>query len=90
MLGLDGATLPLEDRIPDFRVPFDSTLPLEQLVFAMARAVFFQLEQITQLHPFLEGEFPTMLVHAQVISKIDYCNDLYMGLPLMIWKLQQV
>ena len=32
-----------------------------------------------------------MLAHALVVSRSDYCNALYMGLPLrLMWKLQMV
>ena len=42
-----------------------------------------------QLCPFLDQESLQTVTHALVISRIDYCNALYMGLPLKsIQKLQ--
>ena len=37
------------------------------------------------------GVSQTTLVHVLLISKVHYCNTLYMGLPLKLtWKLLQV
>lgn len=42
-----------------------------------------------QLHPFLNREALLTITH--VTSYLDYCNVLYLGLPLKsIWKLQLV
>ena len=41
--------------------------------------------------PYLDGGSLTILVHAFVILRLDYCNALYVGLPLrLMWKLQMV
>ena len=46
---------------------------------------------IAQLRPYLDGGALATLVHALVISRLDHCNTLYMGLPLRLTrKLQMV
>ena len=44
-----------------------------------------------ELHPYLDMGVRTMLFHALVVSRIGYCNALYVGLPLRLMrKLQMV
>ena len=57
----------------------------------MARGAIAQLRVVCQLQPFLEQEALRTVTYALVISHIDYCNAIYMGLPLKsIRKLQLV
>ena len=52
---------------------------------------FFYLWQIAWRWPYLDTGALTTLVHALVISRLDHCNTLYVGLPLrLMWKLQVV
>lgn len=51
--------------------------------------MFLQLCQTWQLAPYQSHPDLAMGNHATVISKLDYCNLLYIGLPL-IWKLQLI
>ena len=49
------------------------------------------LWQIAQLRPYLDVGSLTTLVHTLVISRLDHCNALYVGLPLRsMRKLQMV
>ena len=51
----------------------------------MLRPAYFHL------FPYLDVGALTTLVHVLVVSRLDYCNTLYMGLPLrLMWKLQMV
>ena len=60
--------------------------------FPKFRSTYFYLWRIAQLHPYLDGGGAlTTLVHALVISRLDHCNALYVGLPLrLMQKLQMV
>ena len=60
-------------------------------VSVMTRSVFTQLKQAHQLCLFLEISDLATMMHALVTSHLDYCNTLYVGLPLKtVWKLQVV
>ena len=49
------------------------------------------LPWIAQLHSCLDVGILTTLVHALIVLRLDYCNALYMGLPLRLMrKLQMV
>lgn len=66
----------------------DPALSVENQISGMDRYAFCHL---MQLCPYLDGNSQTTLVHAPEISITDYCNILYIGLPLKAeQKLQQV
>ena len=53
--------------------------------------VFLQGKQMAKIRPYLGRDSLASVVHALLTSKLDYCNTLYMGLPLkMVRKLQLV
>ncbi|KAF7250967.1 putative RNA-directed DNA polymerase from transposon BS [Varanus komodoensis] len=81
-LVLNGATLPLRDKIRSLGVLLDPELSLEAQVTAVARNAFLQLQLINQLRPYLEYDCLATVTHALVTSCLDFCNALYMGLPL--------
>lgn len=46
---------------------------------------------ICQLQLFLNKDSQTTVVHPLVTARLDYCNELYVGLPFgLVWKLQLV
>ena len=66
-------------------------LTMETQVVSVVHYTYFHLWRIVQLCPYLDGGALTTLVHALVISRLDHCNALYMGLPLrLMQKLQMV
>ena len=57
----------------------------------MARSAFTQLKFVHQLHLFFEMSDLATVIYALVTTPLDYCNALYMGLPLKtIWKLHLI
>ncbi|KAF7237117.1 putative RNA-directed DNA polymerase from transposon BS [Varanus komodoensis] len=81
-LVLNGATLPLRDKVRSLGVLLDLELSLEAQVTAVARSAFLQLRLIHQLRPYLEYDCLATVTHALVTSRLDFCNALYVGLPL--------
>ncbi|KAF7240633.1 putative RNA-directed DNA polymerase from transposon BS [Varanus komodoensis] len=81
-LVLNGATLPLRDKVRSLGVLLDPELSLEAQVTAVARTAFLQLRLINQLRPYLEYDCLATVTHALVTSRLDFCNALYVGLPL--------
>ena len=65
----------------------DDTIPQE--LCTMQYTSFDKAMHMCQLCPYLNVGVLTTLVHALVISGLDYCNALCMGLPLrLMQKLQ--
>ncbi|KAF7241729.1 putative RNA-directed DNA polymerase from transposon BS [Varanus komodoensis] len=81
-LVLNGATLPLRDKVRSLGVLLDPELSLEAQVTVVARSAFLQRWLINQLRPYLEYDCLATVTHALVTSRLDFCNALYVGLPL--------
>ncbi|XP_078241606.1 uncharacterized protein LOC140704410 [Pogona vitticeps] len=79
---LDGITLPLKDRVRSLGVLLDPSLTLEAQVDSVSRGAFLQLRRIYQLRPYLDEQNLAAVTHALVTTRLDYCNALYVGLPL--------
>ncbi|KAF7245399.1 RNA-directed DNA polymerase from mobile element jockey [Varanus komodoensis] len=84
-LVLNGVALPLKDRVCSLGVLLDLELTLEAQVSAVARSAFLQLRLIHQLHSYL-----ATVTHALVTSRLDFCNTLYVGLPLKTVRILQM
>uniref|UniRef100_A0A803SUK8 Reverse transcriptase domain-containing protein n=1 Tax=Anolis carolinensis TaxID=28377 RepID=A0A803SUK8_ANOCA len=79
---LDGVALSLKAQVCSLGVLLDSALTLDAQVSAVAGRAFAQLKLVRQLRPYLVKSDLAMVVHALVTSRLDYCNALYVGLPL--------
>ena len=62
-------------------VVIDSHLSLAVHVQRTCRDVLFQLSRIRKIRRFLDLSSAKCIVNALVLSRIDYCNSLYVGLP---------
>ena len=75
----------------DLGVKLDSNLTLSNHVSAVCKAAFLALHKIGRIRPFLSLKSTEKLVHAHVMSRLDYCNGILFGLPdNQIQKLQRV
>uniref|UniRef100_A0A8D2L4R7 Reverse transcriptase domain-containing protein n=1 Tax=Varanus komodoensis TaxID=61221 RepID=A0A8D2L4R7_VARKO len=89
-LVVNGVALPLRDRVRSLGVLLDAELSLEAQVTAVARSAFLQLRLIHQLHPYLEDDCLATVTHALGTSRLDFCNALYVGLPLKTVQILQL
>ncbi|KAF7236821.1 Serine protease 27 [Varanus komodoensis] len=89
-LVLNGVALPLRDKVRSLGVLLDPELSLEAQVTAVARSAFLQLRLIHQLRPYLENDCLATVTHALVTSRLDFCNALYVGLPLKTVRILQL
>ena len=90
-LSFGGVTLPAKDGIRSLGIHLDPALTMESQVTSVVHTAFFHLRRIAQLRSYLDVEALTTLVHALIISRLDHCNALYVGLPLrLLRKLQMV
>ncbi|KAF7242656.1 Inactive N-acetylated-alpha-linked acidic dipeptidase-like protein 2 [Varanus komodoensis] len=89
-LVLNGVALPIGDKVRSLGVLLDPELSLEAQVTAVARSAFFQLRVIHQLRPYLEYNCLVTVTQALVTSRLDFCDALYMGLPLKTVRILQL
>ena len=60
-------------------------------VNAVCQSSFFHLRNIGFIRKYLTYDAAKIIIHAFVVSKLDYCNSLLYGLPsYLIRKLQHV
>ena len=86
-----GVTLTAKSEVHSLGVHLDPGLTMETQVTSVIHSTYFHLWQIAQLCPYLDVGVLTTLVHPLVISRLDHCNVLYVGLPLrLMQKLQMV
>ncbi|KAF7238279.1 Retinoic acid receptor beta, partial [Varanus komodoensis] len=89
-LTLNGVALPLRDKVRSLGVLLSPELSLETQVTAVARSAFLQLRLINQLRPYLEYDCLATVTHTLVTSRLDFCNALYVGLPLKTVRILQL
>ncbi|XP_058026881.1 uncharacterized protein LOC131192082 isoform X2 [Ahaetulla prasina] len=82
LLTVGGESLAPKELVRNLGVLLDARLSLEDHLTAIARGAFHQVRLIRQLRPFLDRDSLCTVTHALVTSRLDYCNALYMGLPL--------
>ena len=67
-------------------VTLDSTLSLHQLVMNVCRVAYLELRRINSIRNLLSIDAVKTLVCSLVLSRIDYCNFLLVGLPQYLIK----
>ena len=72
-------------------VIFDQSLCMVPHVNTVCQSSFFHLRYIGFIRKYLTYDAAKIIIHAFVVSKLDYCNSLLYGLPFyLIRKLQHV
>ena len=62
-------------------VTLDTTMTLDKHITNTVRSVNMQLRKISTIRRYLSDSAVKTLVQSTVISRLDYCNSLYAGLP---------
>ena len=70
-----------KDLVKNLGVLFDKRLDLSANITAVCRSCNYHLYNISKIRRFLDEEALKRVVHALVISRLDYCNSLLLGLP---------
>ncbi len=63
-------------------VIFDSDLNLQRQITNTCKSAYSNIRRINFIRPYLTDSAVRTLVQALVISRLDYCNSIYAGLPL--------
>ncbi len=75
------STITPSASVRNLGVIFDDQLTFKEHIAKTARSCRFALHNIRKIRPFLTEHAAQLLVQALVISRLDYCNTLPVGLP---------
>ncbi len=90
-LSIAGDIICKSSSVKNLGVIFDQYMTLEPHIDRVVRECFFHLYQISSARRNLTFDSAKILVQAYVISRLDYCNSLFIGLPkYLLMKLQSV
>jgi hypothetical protein len=74
-------TLQPTNQVRDFGVYFDSELNMKAHIRRITGACYYHLRRLRALRGLLGQEVTARLVSAFVLSRLDYCNAILIGLP---------
>ena len=85
---IGGNSVPFKTWVKYLGVHLDRTLSVQKHICC---ASFLELRRIASIRPYLSQSAAARLVAAMVISRLDYCNSVFIGLPAdQIARLQRV
>ena len=68
-------------EVRDLGVYFDSELNMKSYIRSVAKVCFYHLRRLRTLRSLLGREATIRLVSAFILSRLDYCNAVLVGLP---------
>jgi len=71
------------DAVCDLGVILDSELTMQRHVNKVVSASFFHNRRLKQIRRLLGPEATATLISAFVLSRLDYCNAVFAGLPIV-------
>ncbi|XP_068206458.1 uncharacterized protein [Palaemon carinicauda] len=80
-LNVDCVHVRLVDNVKDLGVHLDNSLSVAPQINNVVKASAYHLGNIAFVRKYLDEDSAKKLVHNCVISRLDYCNSLYYGLP---------
>eukprot|EP00745_Piridium_sociabile_P021648 TRINITY_DN3338_c0_g1_i9.p2 TRINITY_DN3338_c0_g1~~TRINITY_DN3338_c0_g1_i9.p2 ORF type:complete len:217 (-),score=18.29 TRINITY_DN3338_c0_g1_i9:50-700(-) len=78
---LTGIDIPFSHKVRNLGVMLDSSLTMENHINAVCKSVFLELRRISYIRKYLSVTATKTLMSAFVLSRLDYCNSLLVGLP---------
>jgi hypothetical protein len=88
---LHSTVVPVSPTVVDLGVRIDEQLSMSAQVTHLTQSCFYQLRQLRAIRKFLTTDAACALVHAFIVSRLDYCNSLLYGITdTLFGKLQRV
>ena len=90
-LKIGSSVIPATDCIKILGVSLDSMLNLNKHISNTCRTVYMHLRKINSIRPYLMEEAVKTLIQSVVISRLDYCNCIFVGMPFVSfnWHIMQ-
>ena len=73
-------------QVRNIGVIFYQSLSMVPHVMSICKSSFFHLRDLGLIRKFITLDATTLLIHAFVASKLDYCNSILYGLPNYLLK----
>ena len=90
-ISVGGSTIPKSPFARNLGVLIDESLSLENQVNEVVKNCRFVMRELWQIRKYLTQETTKTIVHGTVISRLDFCNGLYINMPSVhIQKLQKI
>ncbi len=78
-----GALTPyLTSVVKDLGFHLDNSLKLDKQINTIVSTSFYHIRRLAKVKPFLNRKSFETAFHAFISTRLDYCNSLYVGLPL--------
>ena len=78
---IGGNSVPFKMSVKYLGVHLDWTLSMRQQIDNVCRASFLELRRAASIRSYLFQSATARLVAAMIISRLDYCNSIFAGLP---------
>ena len=75
------ASIPFSNVVKTLGVTLDAELSMEQHVSAIVRSCFFHIRSLSKVRPNITYKAAKGIAVCLILSKLDYCNSLLLGLP---------
>ena len=90
-LQVNGQVMSVSTSVKDLGVLLDTNLSFKTQLQHTVRMANYHMKNLSFVRKYLDEDQMLMLIHNHVISKLDYCNSLYHGVPnYLLRKLQLV
>ena len=90
-LNIDGNDIGITKTVKNLGVILDSNLSMKEQINKVVRLAGYHLRNIAFIRKYVDESSMRKLIHNHVISRLDYCNSLYYGLPnYQLKKLQYI
>ena len=91
VMNINGTCVNFSPSVRNLGITLDSTLSLHQHVMNVCRVAYFELRRINSIRNFLSVDAVGTLVCSLVLSRLDCCSSLLVGLPrCLVERLQGV
>ena len=80
-VSISGRNIPFSQSVRNLGVFIDETLSMDVHIKHLCSILFCQLRRLGKIRPFLSTDAANKLAVSFVLTRLDYCNSLFAGLP---------
>ena len=80
-VSISGYDIPFSQSARNLGVFIDETLSMDVHIKYLCRILFCQLRRLGKIRPFLSTDAANKLAVSFILTRLDYCNSLLVGLP---------